>query len=62
MPDYGKQVKQVAYPPSRHPMSGRVINLQQVVIDRIVTKEQADKLNRHYNRKAAQGSLPMGES
>lgn len=57
MPNYGKQVKQVAYPPFRHPMTGRILRTACVVIDRIVTEEQALKLNRWYNRKAAQGSM-----
>lgn len=61
MPNHGKQVKQVAYLPTRHPMTGRVSHVQQVIIDRVVTKEQADKLSRHFRRKSAQGSLPMSK-
>lgn len=61
MADYGKQVKQVAYLPTRHPMTGRVSLVQNVVIDRIITEEQAAKLSRHFKRKSAQGSLPMSK-
>lgn len=52
MANYGKQVKQVAYLPTRHPMTGRLSHVQSVVIDRIVTKEQAEKLSRHFKRKS----------
>lgn len=62
VPKYGEQVHYVAYPPYVHPMTGKRMLLMTNIIDRIITKEQADKLERHYNRKAAQGSMPMNKS
>lgn len=59
MPDYGQQVHQVVRLPFAHPMSGKRMYLLANVTDRIVSEEQALKLNRWYNRKAAQGSFPM---
>lgn len=48
---HGQMVKQVAFLPTRHPMTGQMRSEMRVVIDRIVTKEQADKLTRHFKRK-----------
>lgn len=58
MPD-GRIVKQVAWVPTRHPMSGGVNLVQQIVIDSLVTEEQATKLSKHFERKSARGSLSL---
>lgn len=55
MSSFGKMIKHVVHIPTRHPMTGRIQYRMETNVDRLVSQEDAEKLHRHFKRKAVEG-------